>query len=76
MHQPTFAKADRKFKAKETIQAASVAADRSGNERAVRLVKTSAFVRRGTETQKSVVRICDAWLAYGFQVNFMFKSVV
>jgi hypothetical protein len=76
VYQPTFAKSDRKFKANETIQAASAAADRSGNERAVRLAKSSAFIRRGTETQKSVVRICDAWLAYGFQVNFMFKSVV
>ena len=50
--QPTFAKSDRKFNASEVLRAAAIAADRSGNERAVRVAKMSSYVKRGTTTHK------------------------
>ena len=65
----------RKFSTKETLRAASVAADRSGNERAVRVAKMSAYIKRGTALHKNVDRLCDVWLAWSWQANFMFKPV-
>ena len=73
--QPNFAPSDRKFSTKETLRGASIAADRSGNERAVRVSKLSAYVKRGTKLHKNVDRLCDVWLAWSWQANFMFKPV-
>jgi hypothetical protein len=74
--QPTFAKSDKKFSTRDVLRAASVAADRSGNERAVRVSKMSAYVKRGTQQHKNIVRLCDAWLAWSFQANFMFEPIL
>jgi hypothetical protein len=74
--QPTFAKSDKKFSTRDVLRAASVAADRSGNERAVRVSKMSAYVKRGTAQHKNMVRLCDAWLAWSFQSNFMFEPIL
>ena len=73
--QPTFAKSDQKFSTKDVLRSASIAADRSGNERAVRVTKMSSYVKRGTMQHKDVVRLCDVWLAWSWQANFMFKSI-
>jgi len=74
--QPSFAKSDRKFKATETLRSASVAADRSANERAVRVTKRSAYVKRGYMPRQDVNLYCDVWLAWGFQVNFIYAPVL
>ena len=74
--QPDFAKSDRKFRRKETLSSAQVAADRSGNERAVRLSKISGYLKRGLSNNQSLERFDQAWLAWGFQINFMFQKVL
>ena len=74
--QPNYAKSDQKFKAKETIQSASVATDRSANERAVKLSKRSGFLKHGLKNNGNPVRLDDAWLAWSFQINFMFAPVL
>ena len=71
--QPDFAKSDRKFQTGEVLRSASIAADRSGNERAVRVSKMSNYVKRGTESHKNLERLSDIWLAWSWQGNFMFK---
>jgi hypothetical protein len=60
----------------DVLRAASAAADRSGNERAVRVSKMSAYVKRGTQHHKNMVRLCDAWLAWSFQDNFKFEPIL
>ena len=74
--QPTFAKSDKKFSTRDVLRAASVAADRSGNERAIRISKISAYVKRGTQKHTNIVRLCAAWLAWSFQANFMFEPIL
>ena len=57
--QPTFCKSDRKFGDKETLMAASVAADRSGNERAVRVCKQAGYLlkRNKSNCDKDIKRL-------------------
>jgi hypothetical protein len=69
-------KSDKKFSRRDVLRAASVAADRSENERAVRISKMPAYVKRGTQQHKNIVRLCDAWLAWSFQASFMFEPTV
>jgi hypothetical protein len=73
--QPVFARSDEQFRAGETLYSGCVAVVRSGNERAVKRCKLSWFLKRGTRDQgwdHSVV--ADVWLAWGFQVNFMYDK--
>ena len=68
---------DRKFSTMETLNAASIAADRSGNERAVRVCKLAdVFANYEHKPLKTadIVRLCDLWLTQSFQVNFMYKT--
>ena len=77
--QPIFAKSDRKFNTIETLKSSSIAADRSGNERSVRLCKLcNVFKNYSTcgQTSEDIERICDFWLTQSFQVNFMYKNVM
>ena len=74
--QPIFARSDRRFMTRETIISASVATDRSGNERGVKLAKKSGFIKRGLTSAGSPERLNYAWLAWSFQTNFMFKPVL
>ena len=74
--QPEFARSDRKFGRNGTLTSAKIAADKAGNERAVRLTKMSGYVNSGLEKRQAFVRLADAWLAWGFQVNFMFDEVL
>ena len=67
---------DGKFTTGEVLCSASIAADRSGNERAVRVTKMSAYVKRGTTAQNDIELVADVWLAWSFQANFMFRSVM
>ena len=74
--QPYFAKSDRKFNRKQTISSAQVAADRSGNERAVRLSKMSGYLKRGLSNTQRLESLDKVWLTWGFQTNFMFDQVL
>lgn len=74
--QPVFAKSDVKFNSLQVHHSADVAANRSGNERAVKMAKHSALIKRGLERHQDPTLIADAWLVWGFQTNFMFKSVM
>ena len=74
--QPVFAKSDTKFNSQQVHRSANVAADRSANERAVKMAKHSNLIKRGLEQYQQPKTIADAWLVWGFQTNFMFKSVM
>ena len=74
--QPTFAKKGHTFTAKDTLTTASIATDRAGNERAVNRLKSSGYIKGGVESSQSYKTVNDACLCYGFQVNFMYKSVM
>jgi hypothetical protein len=73
--QPSFARSDRRFTSTEMIRSAAIAADRAGNERAVRYAKMCGYLRSGLKQNGNVDRLSDVWLAWGFQANFMFRSV-
>ena len=72
--QPDFMRSDKQFRAVESLSSATVASDRSGNERCVRLSKQSGFVRRGKSGNGSLTRLDNAWLGWGFMCNFVFES--
>jgi hypothetical protein len=67
--QPAFARSDRKFNTREVNRSSTVASDRSGNERA-------GVFKRGLRPNESPEVIADVRIAWGFQANFMFKSVL
>jgi hypothetical protein len=74
--QPYFAESDKRYGSHEVIFSASVAATRSGNERSVRHMKHSWLIKRGASFQPfDFDLLADLWLAWGFQVNFMYDSV-
>jgi hypothetical protein len=74
--QPCFAKSDEKFEDTETLLGAAIASDRSGNERAVRVMKLSKFIKSGLQPNESAERLSDVWLCWGFMSNFVYKSVL
>ena len=74
--QPIFVKSDRRFIRKETVVSASVASDRSGNEREVNMAKKLGYIKRGLTAAGSPERLNNAWLAWSFQVNFMYNTVL
>jgi hypothetical protein len=73
--QPTFSRAEERFKRYNTLRSAAIAAVRAGNERYVRYAKQSKFIKSGLKPNESCVRVCDIWICWGFQVNFMFRPV-
>jgi hypothetical protein len=73
--QPAFSKVDQRFGSFDTLRSSSVATIRAGNERAVRNAKVCKFISTGLNANESVTRLCDVWLIWGFQINFMFKPV-
>ena len=74
--QPKFAKSDLQFTSDELHFSGSVAADRSGNERAVRRSKLSSTLKRGLKPNGCPVRLNKIWEAWSFQTNFMYGSVL
>jgi len=75
--QPAYADSDRQFRRDETLHSACVAVVRSGNERAVKQAKLSWLVKRGCIDQGwELSFVADIWLAWGFQVNFMYDTVL
>ena len=74
--QPTFAKSDCKFSGRETLHTASVASDRSANERAVNRCKQSGYIQRGLKQNGDPTTMDDVWLTWSFQTNFMYNAVL
>ncbi len=74
--QPMFAESDNTFTSEETNYSATVAADRSGNERAVYRAKLSGVIKRGFYPRSCPVRFNNIWEAWGFQTNFMYAPVL
>ena len=74
--QPVFAQSDRKFTGRETIKSAEIATDRSGNERAVNRAKQCGFIKRGIPQNGNPKLTDDAWLAWSFTSNFMYRAVL
>ena len=74
--QPCFASSDRKFASSEMLVPATVAADRSGNARAVKNYKGSAYLKRGLKPNGCPKRLNNVWMAWSFQANFMYDSVL
>lgn len=74
--QPTFKNSDQTFTSDEMLLSASVAADRSGNERGVKRCKESAMLKRGLKPNDCPKRLNNVWLAWSFQSNFMYNSVL
>ena len=70
--QPKFAKNDEQFTSDELHFSGSVAADRSGNERAVHRSKTSSTLKRGLKPNGSPVRLNKIWEGVGIQ--FVIKA--
>ena len=73
--QPDYKKSDTKFSGQQVISSAIIAEDRSANERAVRLAKTCGYLTRGLQGNVNMKRMDNCWLAWRFQVNFMFERV-
>ena len=74
--QPVFSESDKKFTPMQVVYSAKVATDRSGNERAVHYSKLSEHLKAGLPTHGSPVLFDNLWLAWNFQVNFMYKRVI
>jgi hypothetical protein len=75
--QPTFARSDEQFTREETLYSAAVAVIRSSNERAVKMMKLSWKNRNGVNgARASLKTVADIWLAWGFQINFMYSPVL
>jgi hypothetical protein len=74
--QPNFATSDEQFTAFETMRSAAVAADRSGNERAVHYMKGCGFIDGGLRPGEKAQRLENVWLCWGFMTNFMYKPVL
>jgi hypothetical protein len=69
---------NQKMTALETLMSACVAVIGAGNERGVRTTKRSWLLKRGTRYENhnfSMETFSDIWLAFGFQVNFMYDTV-
>ena len=75
VYQPTFAGGTKKFTGNQTLRSGATAAARSGNERAVKIIKLSHYLKNGLRPSESVVDLCDVWFAWGFLVNFMYEGV-
>jgi hypothetical protein len=75
--QPTFADSGQ-FKQEEVLHSrGEVAVVRSANERAVNIAKKSWTIRRGGQYGMTDPRVmADVWLAWGFQVNYMYNTVL
>merc|ERR1712210_356669 len=75
--QPTFAKSDEQFTGSQVLHSAAIAVVRSGNERSVKRIKDSWIIQRGIHSARfDLSKLDDIWLAWGFQVNFMYNTVL
>jgi len=74
--QPVFSHSDYIFSAFDVILSSDIAADRAANERGVNTAKRGAVGNSTIKHTENLERTADTWLAWGFQTNFMYSSVV
>ena len=74
--QPPASKSDERFRGRTTVYAATVAHDRSGNERSVNVCKRSAMIKRGFKLRMNPVRYNAVWRGWAFRANFMYEAVL
>ena len=59
------------------MHSVAIAVLRSGNERAVKRVKNSWIIQKSIRSARyDLSTLDDIWLAWGFQVNFMYNTVL
>ena len=75
VRQPTFNNKG-SFSAYDTLVSAMIASLRSGNERAVHMAKIAGYVKKGLSAKGCPARLDDVWLAWSFQVNFMYAPTM
>ena len=75
--QPVFTRSDERCGSFPTILTAVVAFVRSGNERSVKHVKHSKLIVVGAKGKPTfdLDMLSDLWLAWGYQINFMYEPV-
>ena len=64
--QPPASKSDERFKERMTVYAATIAHDRSGNERAVNVCKRSGVMKRAFKPNMNPIRFNYAWRGWAF----------
>ena len=75
--QPIFAKSNEQIQQNDLLLSVPLAVNRSNNERGVRYMKHSDLIsNRIKRGNFDVQNIGDIWLAWGFQVNFMYRTVL
>ncbi len=74
--QPPSSKSDQRFAGRQTLYAACIAHDRSGNERAVNICKRSGLMKCAFSPEMSATRFNYVWRCWGFRANFMYKPVI
>ena len=74
--QPPASKSDERFRGRMTVYAATVAHDRSGNERSVNVCKRSAMMKRGFKPGMNPIRFNAVWRGWAFWANFMYEAVL
>ena len=74
--QPPASKSNERFRGRMTVYAATVAHDRSGNERSVNVCKRSAMMKRGFKPGMNPIRFNAVWRGWAFRANFMYESVL
>jgi hypothetical protein len=74
--QPPSSRSDERFRGRKTVYAATVAHDRSGNERGVNVSKRSGLMKRGFHHGMNPIRFNCVWKCWAFRANFMYKPVL
>ena len=75
--QPVFAESDKRYGRYATLLTLLVIYTRSGNQRSVKHMKYSWFIVHGSQNMPNIdlELVADIWLAWGFQVNFIYDLV-
>jgi hypothetical protein len=74
--QPRFTKSDQQFTTEHLLSSAALASDQGGNEQTVNICKRSGILQHGLPQNGSTGDLDNAWLAWNFQANFMYKPVL
>ena len=69
-------RSNERFRDRMTVYAATVAHNRSGNERSVNVCKRSAMVKRGFKPGMNPIRFNAVWRGWAFRANFTYEAVL
>jgi hypothetical protein len=73
---PSFATEGTSFSKANVIRIASIARIRSGNERAVRVVKLFPHFQRKIPLSSNLATLSNMWVIAGFRSNFLYNNVM